>query len=193
MKGEDTRASILETALEVARLEGLDALSIGRLAKGVGLSKSGLFAHFKSKESLQLCVLEHGVEEFLQAVVRPALKAPRGEPRLRAIFDNWLAWAAGQDKGGCIFLGAAIEYDDRPGALRQYLVRTQHDWIQTLTRAVQITKAEGHLDSAVDPEALAFQIYGTMMSYHLYHRLLADPLAEERARRAFNELIAHNR
>ncbi len=193
MKGEETKATILDTALNVARLEGLDALSIGRLAKGVGLSKSGLFAHFKSKETLQVEVLRRGVAEFINAVVRPAVRAPRGEPRLRAMFDNWLAWGSGSGEGGCIFLGAAVEYDDRPGRVRDHLVTSQRDWTQTLARSVRITQAEGHLSAEADPEQIAFQIYSIMMAFHLYHRLLADSNAEDRARRAFELLIATHR
>src|SRR5690606_13086514 len=101
--------------------------------KGVGLSKSGLFAHFKSKESLQLQILEHAAETFINKVVRTALQQPRGEPRLRALFDNWLRWAnAGGHQGGCVFVGAAAEYDDRPGPVRDTLARTQRDWLDTL-------------------------------------------------------------
>ncbi len=193
MKGRETRSTILDAALQVARQEGLTALSIGRLAKDVGLSKSGLFAHFMSKETLQLEVLERGVEEILNVVVRPAIRLPRGEPRLRALFDNWLAWASGHQEGGCVFLGAAVEYDDRPGKLREYLVKTQRDWTQTLARAAELAKSEGHLRADVDTDQLAFELYSTMMSFHLYHRLLGDPLAGSRARVAFERLLDSSR
>jgi AcrR family transcriptional regulator len=193
MKGEATRSNILNVALRMARLEGLGALSIGRLAKGVGLSKSGLFAHFNSKETLQLKVLERGVQEFLNEVIYVAIRRPRGEPRLWAFFDGWRAWAAGGSEGGCLFLGAAIEYDDQPGALRDYLVATQRQWTQTLARAAQIAQAEGHLRADVNPEQFAFEMYSTMMAYHLYHRLLGDPLADARAQSAFERLLAGSR
>jgi len=194
MKGETTRATILDAALELARVEGLGALSIGRLAKGVGLSKSGLFSHFKSKETLQLQVLEKAVASFLEVIVLPALKRPRGEPRIRALFDNWLSWAdAGDEAGGCVFLGSAVEYDDRPGRLRDFLVQTQKDWTFTLCRAVQIAQSEGHLRQDIDPQQLAFEIYSTMMAYHLYSRLLGDSEAEDRARRAFEHLLQRSR
>ena len=192
VKGENTRATILDAALNLARIEGLDALSIGRLAKGVGLSKSGLFSHFKSKETLQLQVLERGVSDFIEFVVRPALRQPRGAPRVRAMFEAWLAWANSEAKsGGCVFLGAAAEYDDRPGTVRDYLVKTQGEWLGTLARSVQIAKDEGHFDQGVDPAQFAFEIYGTMMAYHLYSRLLGDPDAESRARSAFETLSEH--
>jgi len=203
MKGQQTRSAILDAAVRMARLEGLDALSIGRLAKGVGLSKSGLFAHFNSKETLQLQVLERGVEEFIQAVVRPAIRAPRGKPRLQALFERWLLWASGagggapgadgkaaKRSGGCLFLGAAVELDDQPGRLRDYLVRSQTEWTHTLARAAEIAREEGHLRADSDPAALAFELYGIMMSFHLYHRLLDDPAARDRARQAFERLLA---
>jgi len=196
MKGRETKETILNAALGFARLHGLEGLSIGRLAKGVGLSKSGLFAHFNSKETLQLNVLQRGVEEFLEAVVRPAIKEPRGEPRLRALLDRWLRWAAGDSsrgKGGCLFLGAAVELDDQPGALRDYLVNSQRQWISTLARAVTIAQTAGDISPDVDTEQMAFEIYSIMMAFHLYHRLLRDPDASMRARKAFDKLLAASR
>ncbi len=193
MKGSETRSTILDAALQVARQEGLTALSIGRLAKNVGLSKSGLFAHFMSKENLQLEVLERGVEEILNVVIKPAVRLPRGEPRLRALFDNWIAWASGHEKGGCVFLGAAVEYDDRPGKLRDYLVETQRQWTKTLARAAEIAKSESHLRADIDADQIAFELYSIMMSFHLYHRLLGDPLAGARARAAFERILDSSR
>lgn len=194
MKGEATRTTILDAALSMARLEGLDALSIGRLAKAVGLSKSGLFGHFKSKEALQLQILERAVTAFTQGVVLPAIKRPRGEPRLRALVENWRDWAVGQSAGGgCVFVGAAVEYDDKPGTVRDFLVETQHQWIQALSRAVTITKEEGHLNAEVDPDQLAFELYGSMLAWHLYFRLLGDKDAWKRVRTAFDNLLNNNR
>ena len=194
MKGEETRSTILDAALRMARLEGLDAISIGQLASRVGLSKSGLFAHFRSKEALQLQVLQLASSIFVDKVVRPALSAPRGVARLQAMFENWLSWAdQGAGKGGCVFLGAAIEYDDKPGTVRDFLVETQNDWIGTLARAVRIAREEGHLRAATDEQQLAFEIYGFMMAYHLYRRLLGDRTAAARARASFERLLAENR
>lgn len=192
MKGAETRANILDEALAVARREGLGALSIGKLAKGVGLSKSGLFAHFKSKEALQLDVLSTAVATFVETIVLPALKEPRGEPRVRALFENWLKWA-NTGPGGCVFLGAAVEYDDRPGPLRDYLVRTQRDWIRTLTTAADIARAEGHLRADVDTEQFAFEVYGVLMAHHLYGRLLRDGEVRIRARRALDSILERAR
>jgi AcrR family transcriptional regulator len=191
MKGESTRAAILDAAMSVARLEGLEAISIGRLAAKVGLSKSGLFAHFKSKQTLQIQVIERAVNTFVAAVVIPAIQEPRGEPRVRALFENWLAWAHSPEiEGGCVFVGAAAELDDRPGKLRDHVVSAQKDWISTLATAVQISVQEGHFDTDTDAEQLAFEIYASMMAFHLYSRLLRDPNAEKRARTTFDALLA---
>lgn len=176
--------------MSVARLEGIEGISIGRLAEMVGLSKSGLFAHFKSKETLQIQVIDRAAAAFIDAVVRRAIQEPRGEPRLRALFDKWLSWANSPDvDGGCVFIGAAAELDDRPGKLRDCLVRVQRDWLDTLARAAQIAVHEGHFRASLDPDQLAFDIYAVMMAYHLYSRLLSDPNAEQRARTSFEALL----
>ncbi len=191
MKGGQTKSLILESALKLVSVEGLGAVSIGRLAKSVGLSKSGLFAHFKSKDALQEEVLEHASKEFIANVVRPALKKPQGIPRLQAMFDNWLRWAsAGRLPGGCIFVGAAVELDDKPGPLREFLVKTQKDWTTTLATAVDLAIQQGHLPKSTSPEQLAFELYGIMMSYHLYKRLLGDRQARAKARAACTRLLS---
>tara|TARA_R110002096_G_scaffold77896_11_gene183487 strand:+ start:11643 stop:12224 length:582 start_codon:yes stop_codon:yes gene_type:complete len=190
VKGEQTKSLILESALKLVSVEGLGAVSIGRLAKSVGLSKSGLFAHFKSKDALQEEVLERASNEFVANVVRPALKKPRGIPRLQAIFDNWLRWASsGRLPGGCIFVGAAVELDDKPGPLRDFLVKTQKDWVATLATAAALAIDEGHLPKTVAPEQIAFELYGIMMSYHLYKRLLGDRQARSKAQDACARLL----
>ncbi len=191
MKGQETKSLILESALKLVSVEGLSAVSIGRLAKSVGLSKSGLFAHFKSKDALQGEVLERAANEFIANVVRPALSNPRGLPRLQAMFDNWLRWASsGHLPGGCIFVGAAVELDDKPGPLRDLLVQSQQDWLDTLAKAAAMAIEAKHLPETTNPEQLAFELYGMMMSYHLYKRLLGDAMAQERAQNACKRLLA---
>ncbi len=190
MKGQETKSLILESAVRLVSVEGLGAVSIGRLAKSVGLSKSGLFAHFKSKDALQGEVLERAANQFIANVVRPALSQPRGLPRLQAMFDNWLRWASsGHLPGGCIFVGAAVELDDKPGPLRDFLVQTQQDWIDTLAKATQMSIDEGHISSDAVPEQVAFELYGMMMSYHLYKRLLSAEDAQARAQAACKRLL----
>jgi AcrR family transcriptional regulator len=190
-KGELTRHSILEHAASLATQIGLEGLTIGRLAEDLGLSKSGLFAHFESKESLQLSAMEYASAQFVDAVVKPAFTAPRGEPRLRALFENWLAWPRKSAlAGGCFFVAVAVELDDRPGPVRERLVQLQQDWLDTLAQAVRIGIAEGHFRKDADPEQFAYEIYGVMLVAHHYTRLLRDPKAESRARRAFEALLS---
>lgn len=188
-KGELTRHAILGRAMSLASEVGLDGLTISRLADDLDLSKSGLFAHFQSKEALQVQVLEAAAERFLDVVVRPALQAPRGEPRLRALFEHWLAWPnAVPQPGGCLFVAAAVELDDRPGPARDALVRMQRDWLDTLATAVRAAVSEGHFDPRTDPEQFAFDLYGIMLGCHHATRLLRDARAFTHARRAFDAL-----
>ncbi len=189
-KGEATRESILRHAVVLASRVGLSGLSIGRLAQELDLSKSGLFSHFHSKEALQLQVLEYGAARFLENVVRPALAAPRGIPRIQALFDRWLDWSQSDpSSGGCFFIAMATELDDRPGATRDLLVSLQRDWMGLLAGLAAAAAREGDLRPDTDPEQLAQEIYGTMLAYHHASRLLLDPAAEERARRALTTLL----
>lgn len=190
-KGALTRQAILERAVGLASAVGLEGLTIGRLADELTLSKSGLFAHFGSKEALQVQVLERAAERFIDVVVRPALRAPRGEPRVRALFEKWSTWPeAVPQAGGCIFVAASAELDDRPGPARDLLVKLQKDWLDTLAGAVRIAVAEGHFKRAVDPDQFAFEMYAIMLMGHQASRLLRDRKAGERTRRAFDALLA---
>ena len=177
-KGERTRRTILDHALRVASTEGFSGLSIGALARDLRMSKSGLFAHFNSKQRLQVDVMKAGEQRFVDFVVRPALQAPRGEPRLRAMVHRWTRWALSDGPpGGCVFVAAASELDDQPGPLREHLARTQRDWVSTLTRAVSIGVDEGHFRADTRPEQIAFELYSALLGLHLFHRLLDHPAA----------------
>ena len=190
-KGEATRERILESALELASTEGLSGLSIGRLADRNRMSKSGLFAHFRSKEGLQLDVLELASARFRESVFTPALRADRGEPRIRALFDHWLEWVDQQTlPGGCLLTAAAVELDDQPGATRDALVDAQRQWSDTLARAVRIAIEERHFRPDVDPHLFAFQLHSIVLGYHHARRLLHDPQAARRAHGAFEALLA---
>jgi AcrR family transcriptional regulator len=193
-KGETTRHTILEHAAGLATQIGLEGITIGRLAEDLSLSKSGLFAHFQSKEALQLQVMEFAASRFVDAVVKTALRAPRGEPRVRALFDHWLAWPQRSGlPGGCFFVAASVELDDRPGPVRERLVRMQRDWLDTLAQAVRIAVSEGHFQKDVDPDQLAYEMYGIMLVTHHATRLLQDGTAGARAREAFERLLASAR
>ena len=190
-KGEATRTAILAHATRLAGRVGLSGLSIGRLARDLELSKSGLFAHFQSKQALQVQVLETAAAQFVESVVKPALAAPRGEPRLRALFTLWLEWSRSQQRpGGCLFVAAAVELDDRPGPLRDTLVALQKDFLELMANVVRSGIAERKFRSDADPEQLAHDLYAIMLGYHHAWRLMKDPRAEERAQTAFESLVS---
>lgn len=190
-KGEGTRERILDRALRLASRDGLDGLSIGGLAGELGLSKSGLFAHFGSKEDLQLAVLKEAAARFEDTVMRPAFRAPRGEPRLRRLFDNWIGWIGDPaSPGGCVFLAAASELDDREGRPREYLVGSQKLLVASLAKAARLAVEEGHFAPALDTEQWAFDMYALLLACSHWKRLLRDPRAEARARVAFERIVA---
>jgi AcrR family transcriptional regulator len=181
----------LARALDLARVIGVSALSIGRLAEETGLSKSGLFAHFGSKEALEVAVVEEASRQFVQDVMVPALRQPRGEPRVRALFDSWLRWS--QRPGGCFFVGASAEFDDRPGPPRDALVRAWKDWIDELAKAARIAVQEHHFRADLEPEQFAFELYSIMVGAHAFLQFVRDTGAIDRTRRAFERLLDHAR
>ncbi|MGE0639276.1 MAG: TetR/AcrR family transcriptional regulator [Thermoanaerobaculia bacterium] len=189
-KAETTRELILETALAAASEIGFEGLSLGDLAKRVGMSKSGLFAHFSCKDDLELEILKTAARRFLETVVAPALAAPRGEPRVRALFERWFDWSSASElPGGCVFIAAASELDDRPGPLRDYLVSSQRDWLATLAQAARIAVAEGHFRADLDVDQFAHDVYSILLAYHHFHRLLHEPNGADRAHRTFDGLL----
>ncbi len=194
-KGEATRQQIVDTALQRASELGLEGVTLGRLADELQISKSGLFAHFRSKEALQLAVLDEAIERFTERVVRPILAKPRGAPRVRELFERWIGWFQGECAGeeevlGCPFLSLSAEYDDRPGAVRDALVRSQKDWIATVAKAAALAIREGHFRADLDPEQFAFEFKAIGMALQHAAKLVADPSAERRARAAFARLLA---
>lgn len=189
-KGDLTHQMILGRATALASKVGLEGLTIGALANELKLSKSGLFAHFHSKETLQLQVLGHGAAVFVERVVRPSLAEPRGASRMRALFERWLDWTQSSPlPGGCLFVQAAVELDDRPGPVRDRLVQFQRQWLGVIVTSVELGIAAGAFQDVVDPEQFAHDVYGVMLAYHHAARLLGDPRAEARARRAFDALL----
>jgi AcrR family transcriptional regulator len=188
-KGAATKGAILDEALQVASRDGFGGLTVGRLAERTGMSKSGLFAHFGSIDRLQLQVLTHARERFVDVVVRPALAAPRGETRVRAVFDGWLRWNSEVLVGGCIFVAAAVELDERPGDLRDALVGAEQDWLDLLATVAGTGVAERDFDAELDTEQFAFEVHSLMLGHHHASRLMRDPLALTRTRRCFESLI----
>lgn len=193
-KGHQTKQSILEEALRQAGRTGLSGLSIGGLAKDVGMSKSGLFGHFGSKEGLQIDILKLGSSCFVDEIVRPATRQPRGIPRIRALFQNWLDWTESQEReGGCVFVSSTSEFDDRPGAVREVLTMLIGDWLNTLRRATELAVREGHLRQDVDPEQFAFAMHAYMLEYNVRARLFRDSRARAQATLAFENLLQSSR
>lgn len=193
-KGTETRDRILDQAVRIASRDGLEGLTIGSLSSELKLSKSGLFAHFGSKDELQVQVLQAAVARFNETVARPALTAPRGEPRIRAFFENWLAWANDpRMPGGCIFVAASVELDDRPGPQRDVLAKAYGDRIAFLAKAARMAVEAGHFRADLDCEQFAFDIDCIALGFHYAKRLLLEPKAEQRARFAFERLLTLSR
>lgn len=188
-KGQDTKTAVLDEASELASLVGLGGLTIGTLAAATKLSKSGLYAHFASKEALQVEVLQRARERFTDVVMRPTITAPRGEPRMRAFFDHWIAWQSRTYGGGCIFVNAASEFDDQEGAVRDELVRAEHDKLESIALVVNSAIREGHFRPDVDPAQFAYELEGILLAHHHARRLMRDGAADERAQRAFERLL----
>ena len=188
-KGEETRQAIVDQALELVSTGGLDKLTIGSLANATGMSKSGLFAHFRSKEQLQLQILDAARRRFVDMVIAPALKEPRGEARIRAMFNRTMKQWEDELPGGCIFHAVSAELDDQPGPARDYLIEIQRDYQESLKRAARIAIEEGQFREDLDIEQFAFELGSITAAYHHCGRLLGDPLAEEHASKAFEALL----
>ncbi|EIL97590.1 transcriptional regulator, TetR family protein [Rhodanobacter thiooxydans LCS2] len=182
-----TRDTILDHAYALARRDGLEGLSIGGLASDVGMSKSGVFAHFGSREDLQLAVLDTGRQRFVTQVLLPALKQPRGLPRLRAIVANWFEWGR-EHQSGCVLLSAASEYDGRDGALHDGVVRQQAGWRDELQKAIAQAVELGELRADTDVAQLSFEIYALMLGLHHDAGLFGFDEAGQRTRAAFERL-----
>lgn len=191
---ESKRDAVLESGLALASELGLGGLTLERLAESVDVTRGGLYAHFDSKEEILREVLRTAVDRFVEEGVRPALGAPRGEPRVRALFDAWLEWTKAPPlPGGCVFISSATELDDRPGPLRDYLVTTQREWRRTLRRAVALAVEEGDFGDELDPEQFVYELYAVILVFHYFDRLFQDDEAEARARRAFDGLVERAR
>lgn len=190
-KGQQTHELILSHAVAHASEVGLDGLSIGSLAARLQLSKSGLFAHFGSKEELQLATLKAAQALYVEKVFKPALAAPRGLERLRTLFTKWFEWvdASGQP-GGCVILAAAAEFDDRPGTIRDALIAGQKELRGAIAKAVRLAIETGEIAADTDPWQLAFELFGIVLAAHHDRHLFDDPRASERGTKAVERLLA---
>ncbi|MEJ7634067.1 TetR/AcrR family transcriptional regulator [Aeromicrobium sp.] len=189
-KGQETREAILTEATTLAAKVGLTGMTIGQLAAHTGMSKSGLYAHFASKEALQIQILRHTRERFVDRVIRPALSAPRGIARLRTLFDGWLAWSEAFEDGGCLFVAACSELDDRPGPVRDALVRDELDWLELIATVTAAAVSEGQLRADTDVHQVAYELHALTLAHQHASRMLQDPRAPERVHRAFDSIIA---
>jgi AcrR family transcriptional regulator len=193
-KGEETRSQILSAAVEQASTSGFESLTIGTLAEKTGMSKSGLFAHFGSKLDLQIAALDECARQFTEAVFMPALKAPRGVKRLRALFENWITWPQrAKLTGGCPIDSASREYDHQPGLMRDAVMERQRLLDRELSKAVQLAIDTGELLPKTDPTQVAFEFLAIVLVFYRSQSLLGQDAALKRARTAFDRLLEQNR
>ena len=188
-KGQQTRAAIVEAALGLATHVGLDGLSIGAVAEVMQMSKSGVFAHFGSREELQISVVREYHHRFEEEVFFPAVAGLRGLPRLRALFANWMKRTSIEIDSGCIYISGAVEFDDRPGPVRDALASSVKTWLAAMNRAVVLAKKEGHLSASADEQQMTFEIHGLILALHYEARFLKTPGSVERALAGFERIV----
>ena len=191
LKGRQTRAAILDAALVLASHMGLEGLSIGALAEVTQMSKSGVFAHFGSREELQISVVREYHAKFEAEIFEPAIAAKRGLPRLRAMYDRWFKRVSVEIDAGCIYISGAVEFDDRPGPVRDALVGMVQTWHAALERAIRIAIEEGHLRADTDPQQMLFEVHGLILALHHDAHFLRRPGADARARAGFENVLSH--
>ncbi|MCO5103569.1 MAG: TetR/AcrR family transcriptional regulator [Burkholderiaceae bacterium] len=189
-KGQQTKAAIVEAALNLATHIGLEGLSIGALADVMGMSKSGVFAHFGSREELQISVVREYHHCFEQEVFYPAMSAPRGVARLRALFANWMQRTSVEIDSGCIYISGAVEFDDRPGPVRDALAESVMTWHSAMRRAIVQAKERGELLADVNEEQMLFEIHGLILALHYEARFLKNPGSIGRALTGFDNILA---
>ncbi|MES2767522.1 MAG: TetR/AcrR family transcriptional regulator [Bdellovibrionota bacterium] len=195
LRGQTTKKIILDEAMKIASIHGIQGVTIGELAKKVGMSKSGLFAHFENKDNLQLEILRMASEHFVESVMKPAFREEKGLPRIMAMFNHWLVFLNDHSTlpGGSIFISASFELDDRPGVLKDFVQKSQNDLILNMEKAVQLAIDCKHLKSSTNKNDFAWKLYSYILGYHHFKRMLNHPEAEELMRNAVKELIDKNR
>jgi len=188
-KGQQTKVAIVDAALGLATQIGLEGLSIGALAEVMQMSKSGVFAHFGSREELQISVVREYHARFEEEVFYPAMSAPRGLPRLRAMFDNWMKRTSVEIDSGCIYISGAVEFDDRPGPVRDALASSVNTWLTAMQRAIEIAVEEGHLRADTDAAQMGFEIHALILALHYEARFLRSPDSLKRSLTAFEGIV----
>ncbi|MCB0393388.1 MAG: TetR/AcrR family transcriptional regulator [Bdellovibrionales bacterium] len=194
-KGEATKKQILDTAVRLASTQGINGLTIGELARKVGMSKSGLFAHFGAKDQLQLMVLQSAADRFVERVMKAAFLEPKGEARVRALFNNWLEFINGGDDlpGGSVLLAASVELDDQPGPLRDFVQKAQWDLVSNIEKAIQFAMDNGDFRPDLIVRDVAFSMYSFILGYNHFRRMLEAPDAERLVRESFEGLMSFAR
>ena len=188
-KGQQTKAAIVDAALGLATQIGLEGLSIGALAEVMQMSKSGVFAHFGSREELQISVVREYHHRFEEEVFYPAMSVPRGLPRLRALFDNWMKRTSVEIDSGCLYISGAVEFDDRPGPVRDALASSVSTWLAAMKRAIELSIEEGHLRADTDADQMRFEIHSLILALHYEARFLRAPDSLQRAVTAFEGIV----
>ena len=191
-QGEETRRAILKAAMDVASARGLEGLTIGDLAKELGMSKSGLFAHFGSKEELQIATIEAAEKVFAESVIKPVRDKPEGWPRLAALLESFLKYAEGSVfPGGCFFAAVSAEYDTRPGRIRDRIAQSIGSWRELLEKEVRKGQESEAIDPSIEPAQLVFELRALLQEANYSHQLLREEGMFDRARRAIrNRLLA---
>jgi len=188
-KGQQTKMAIVDAALGLATQIGLEGLSIGALAEATHMSKSGVFAHFGSREELQISVIHQYFALFERDVFFAAMEQPRGLPRVQALFANWMRLVAEEIQAGCIFISGAVDFDDRPGPVRDALAASVQTWLGAVNRAIVQARECGHLRADVDEEQMAFEIHGLILALHYEARFLKKPGSVDRANKGFENIL----
>jgi len=188
-KGQQTKMAIVDAALGLATHVGLEGLSIGALAEATNMSKSGVFAHFGSREELQISVIHQYFTLFERDVFYFAMQQPRGLPRVNALFANWMRLVAEEIQAGCIFISGAVEFDDRPGPVRDALATSVQTWLDAMDRAIVMARDCGHLRADVDEQQMAFEIHGLILALHYEARFLKKPASIARANKGFENIL----
>lgn len=189
LKGQQTKVAIVEAALVLAKRVGLDGLTIGSLAELMHMSKSGVFAHFGSREELQVSVVWEYHERFRGEVFDPAMRRERGVPRLRALFENWVHHINAEIAEGCLFTSGAVQFETQEGPVREALSESVQTWLMALRKAVQQAVDLGQLRPDCDAALMAFKIHGLVLSLHYQYRFLKSPLAVQWAQQGFDQLV----
>ena len=192
-KAKNTKVDILNTALPLVRKLGFESVSIANLAKEVGMSKSGLFAHFHSKEKMHVMILDHASVDFTQNVVIPALKTKRGLPRLKKIISNWLGWLGSSSEGACPFVAASIEYDQKDGLVKERLQFHLGSLIKAITRSVDHCIEEGHFNKKCDSNQIAYEIYSFIIGESIYRKTLGHKSSNKILLESLNRLYARSK